>query len=147
MTTRANLPSRIGDLLRAPANVAVHGSPGSGKSWIANRTIEHLHDELVDTLRLDLSTVMSGREVFEQLAQDEGEAKGGLNTHGAWRRARAKLEGRKTPVVLVLDQFDRVLQFEDAQEFLLLLRELVHRPRRCTARCSSSRGDRFNRLR
>lgn len=126
MTTRSDLPRRLGGLLRAPANVAVHGTPGSGKSWVAARTVEYLRDEGIDTVRIDLSTVMSGKEVFTQLARISEHGEIVLDTHGAWKRARAEFERRTALLVVILDQFDRVLQFDDAQEFLLLLRELVH---------------------
>ncbi|GAA5122711.1 hypothetical protein GCM10023339_41500 [Alloalcanivorax gelatiniphagus] len=93
-------------------------------------------------MRLDLSTVMSGREVFERLALDSSKEWHARSTRDAWKQARAQLEKRKSLTVLVLDQFDRVLQFEDGQEFLLLLRELVHRPEslHCTVLIFSRRS-------
>lgn len=128
MTVRSNLPSRVADLLQAPANVAIHGSPGAGKSWIADRVVEELTAREAQVVRLDLSTAMSGSDVFVQIVPEGSCDESVASTRAAWRLARTWLDQVGLPTVLVLDQFDRVLQFEDAQEFLLLFRELVHRP-------------------
>lgn len=147
MTTRGRLPGKVATLLRAPANVALHGSPGSGKSYITDRVVDLLEtDETTSVVRVDLSTTMSGAAVFQEVSSQlkfdvTASAAGSLDVHVAWREVRHGLSGFRCHVVLVLDQFDRVLQFCDAQEFLLLFRELVHRPEsiRCTALVSSRR--------
>lgn len=135
MTSRTELPGRIRALLTAPANVAVHGSPGSGKSWISDRTIAGLDGEASCVVRLDLSTVMSGRDLFEEISNgiseqlQQGSRSSKASTiHESWKSARERISTAGKQTILVLDQFDRVLHFEDGQEFLLLFRELVHRP-------------------
>lgn len=148
MTTRGKLPEKIQRLLVAPANVALHGSPSSGKSWIADRTIDRLNSDGSRVVRIDLSTVMSGRTVFTEIAEvfavgkSRRKASEDESIHDAWKSARRLLRETDRHVVLVLDQFDRVLAFDDAQEFLLLLRELVHRPEalHCTTLLISRRS-------
>lgn len=146
MTVRGNFPARLARLLTAPANVAVHGSPGSGKSWIADRTIEHLKDAGSRTVRFDLSTSMSGAEVFRDLTEAvsgrDRAADTSDSTRENWKRLRAVLSSQTELTVLALDQFDRVIHFPDSQQFLLLLRELLHRPEtlRCTALITSRRS-------
>ncbi|GAA4431511.1 hypothetical protein GCM10023169_36130 [Georgenia halophila] len=148
MTERAKLPGKVATLLRAPANVALHGSPGSGKSFISDKVVGLLTtDPTTSVIRVDLSTTMSGAAVFEevrrQLEPDTAAASyESSNVHVEWRGIRAGLMGFQGHVVLVLDQFDRVLRFGDGQEFLLLLRELVHRPESicCTALVGSRRS-------
>lgn len=144
MSGRDGMPRKIMELVSAPANVAVHGSPGSGKSWMADRAVELLSDRKV--VRLDLSTVTSGAEALDLVAaMVRGGAASHLatpNAHEAWREARRAIDAVGSPVVVVLDQFDRVLTFPDAEPFLLLFRELVHRPEslRCTALIASRRS-------
>lgn len=146
MTVRSEFPERLARLLSAPANVAVHGSPGSGKSWIADRTIEKLESEGMRTVRFDLSTSMTGAEVFAELTAEvsgrDSVADILDSTRRAWKGLRAVLSGQKGPIVLALDQFDRVIHFPDSEQFLLLLRELLHRPEslRCTALITSRRS-------
>lgn len=149
MNSRAVLPDRLRTLLTAPANVAVHGSPGSGKSWIADRVIAELDLDTLRIVRIDLSTVKSGSELFAEVSGSIPDAKhradappAELSTRAAWRSAREKISNSDKRVILVLDQFDRVLQFDDGQEFLLLFRELVHRPETlpCTALIISRRS-------
>jgi len=152
MTSREALPAKVAALLRAPANVAVHGSPGAGKSWMSDRVIEELRLSPGDVIvcRLDLSTTRSGYEVFcEALAalsthnaDSPGPGARDGDIHGAWKDLRTLMPTLGAQVVFVLDQFDRVLHFEDAQQFLLLFRELVHRPEtmRCTALMASRRS-------
>ncbi|SDZ19605.1 AAA domain-containing protein [Micromonospora pattaloongensis] len=149
MTSRKDLPERVRALLSAPANVAVHGSPGSGKSWISDRVIASLDGGGARLVRVDLSTVMSGLELFSEIATSTSqslrrEAGTSLppNTHAAWKAARLQIEQAGCHVILVLDQFDRALHFDDGQEFLLLFRELVHRPETlpCTALILSRRS-------
>jgi hypothetical protein len=149
LTSRTALPERVCALLAAPANVAVHGSPGSGKSWISDRVIAGLDSTAARIIRIDLSTVMSGRELFAEMVSmiAEGKQKRAdpteeLSIHAAWRIARKSITEAGVHVVLILDQFDRVLHFWDGREFLLLFRELVHRPEalRCTALILSRRS-------
>ncbi|WP_207083660.1 ATP-binding protein [Nocardioides sp. S5] len=143
---RGDFPGRLARLLRAPANVALHGSPGSGKSWIADRSIEQLEHVGTRSVRFDLSTSMTGAEVFAELATEvsgQGVAGGSSNsTRESWKRLRAVLAAEKRLTVLALDQFDRVIHFPDSQQFLLLLRELLHRPEalHCTALITSRRS-------
>lgn len=149
MTSRTDLPERVCALLSAPANVAVHGSPGSGKSWISDRVIATLRGDDACLIRVDLSTVMSGRELFAEIAiaTSQGQRREAgtslpSSTHAAWKAARQQIVQAGCHVILVLDQFDRVLHFSDGQEFLLLFRELVHRPETlpCTALILSRRS-------
>lgn len=146
MTTRVDLPKKVCALLTAPANVAIHGSPGSGKSWIADQVIDGLGRLRLSirVIRIDLSTVMSGKDVFLEIAARGSEltADQVSSVHDAWKAARGEVAGADIHTVLVLDQFDRVLRFDDAQEFLLLFRELVHRPEsfHCTALIMSRRS-------
>ncbi|MFB6608708.1 AAA family ATPase [Agromyces sp. NPDC056379] len=147
MTDRTDIPERVRALLTAPANVAMHGSPGSGKSWIGDRVTQLLDDSQQPVIRVDLSTTSSGKEVFVELLL-------GLNCGGdhiesssaairdVWRSVRSCLTSSDQHFVFVLDQFDRVLHFDDALDFLLLFRELVHRPEslRCTALMMSRRS-------
>lgn len=143
MTSRAHLPERVRALLTAPANVAIHGSPGSGKSWIGDRVKLLLDDSEQSVIRVDLSTVPSGRDVFcEVLAGLGGDGAFPAPIRDVWRQVRTVLESSDRHFVVLLDQFDRVLQFDDALDFLLLFRELVHRPEslRCTALMISRRS-------
>lgn len=152
MTTRGELPAKVCALLKAPANVALHGSPGSGKSWIGDRVIDCLGGPQGDehVIRLDLSIAMSGMDVFMTIVEAASAtdhdvielATESRTIHEAWKLARKSVADVEGKVVLVLDQFDRVLRFEDGQEFLLLFRELVHRPEAlgCTALIMSRRS-------
>ncbi|MET8232115.1 ATP-binding protein [Micromonospora sp. NPDC005298] len=149
MTSRMDLPERVRALLSAPANVAVHGSPGSGKSWISDRVIASFDGDGSRLIRVDLSTVKSGLELFAEIAslashgpRCEAGTATPPHTHAAWKAARQQIEQAGCRVILVLDQFDRVLHFDDGQEFLLLFRELVHRPETlpCTALILSRRS-------
>ncbi|UUT36396.1 ATP-binding protein [Microbacterium elymi] len=147
MTDRAKTPERVRALLSAPANVALHGSPGSGKSWISDRVIHLLEDAGQPVIRVDLSTTSSGKDVLAELLV-------GLNCtdvrahtdtgsiREVWRSVRTCLMQSDRHFVVLLDQFDRVVHFDDAVDFLLLLRELVHRPEslRCTALIVSRRS-------
>ncbi|MEU8288370.1 ATP-binding protein [Micromonospora sp. NPDC048905] len=143
------LPERVRALLSAPANVAVHGSPGSGKSWISDRVIASLNGGRAHLVRVDLSTVRSGLELFAEIAtltsqnpRREVGTSPPPHTRAAWKAARLQIEQAGRHVILILDQFDRVLHFDDGQDFLLLFRELVHRPETlpCTALILSRRS-------
>jgi hypothetical protein len=147
MTGRRNIPERVHSLLSAPANVALHGSPGSGKSWMGDRVKELLDDAHQSVIRVDLSTTSSGKDVFVELLlglsyTDDRFNSPSTTIRDVWRKLRSCLTSSDQHVVLLLDQFDRVLQFDDALEFLLLFRELVHRPEslRCTALMISRRS-------
>jgi hypothetical protein len=146
VTVRRDFPARLARLLTAPANVAVHGSPGSGKSWIADRTIEQLAHVGNRTVRFDLSTSMTGAEAFAELtAEVSGRASAAdsfNSTRENWKRLRAVLSSQDGLTILALDQFDRVIHFPDSEQFLLLLRELLHRPEslHCTALITSRRS-------
>lgn len=147
MTSRADLPEKIRSLLVSPANVAVHGSPGSGKSWVGDQVVRLLQLDNERVVRVDVSTQTSGRGVFEELLHGLGEendvsAMPCTSTREAWRGLRSALESSESHVVLYLDQLDRVVQFGDALDFLPLLRDLVHRPAeiRCTALIASRRS-------
>ena len=145
MTARNQLPGKVADLLGAPANVAIHGSPGSGKSWMTDRVIPLLEGNIV---RVDLSTVGSGASAFQQICRqclgspEDPSSTRPESVQTAWRELREAIAASPSHVFLVLDQFDRVLHFNDAEEFLLLLRELVHRPESlpCTALIASRRS-------
>lgn len=146
MTNRSDLPERVRALLAAPANVAIHGSPGSGKSWIGDQVERVLHSTSQPVIRVDLSTTSSGKEVFKELLDGlnftEKHSKSSDTTiRDVWRSVRSCLTSSNHRYVFLLDQFDRVLQFDDALEFLLLFRELVHRPEslHCTALMLSRR--------
>jgi len=152
MTSREAFPSKVAALLRAPANVAIHGSPGAGKSWMSDRVIDELglSPGEVMVCRVDLSTTRSGYEVFSEAlaalstnsAGSPGPGVRDGDIHAAWKDLRTLISTLGAQVVLVLDQFDRVLHFDDAQQFLLLFRELVHRPEtlKCTALMVSRRS-------
>ncbi|TFC63095.1 ATP-binding protein [Cryobacterium sp. TMB1-7] len=147
MTARRNIPERVRALLTAPANVAIHGSPGSGKSWIGDRVKQLLDDTLQPVIRIDLSTTSSGKDVFVELllglncAHDHSKSPSAA-VRDVWRTLRSCLISSNQHFVFLLDQFDRVLKFDDALDFLLLFRELVHRPEslRCTALMISRRS-------
>jgi hypothetical protein len=147
MTDRANIPQRVRALLTAPANVALHGSPGSGKSWIGDRVNKLLDEAQQPVIRVDLSTTSSGRDVFTELlvglgCADNSSSSVSPSIREVWRSVRACLTSSDQHFVILLDQFDRVIQFDDALDFLLLFRELVHRPEslRCTALMISRRS-------
>ncbi|MEY9853546.1 hypothetical protein ABH923_003224 [Leifsonia sp. EB41] len=147
MTGRSNLPERVRALLTAPANVAVHGSPGSGKSWIGDRVKGLLDSSDQAVIRVDLSTTSSGKEVFTELlvglkCTGDPAKDASASIRHAWRGVQTYLTSSDRHVIFLLDQFDRVLQFEDALDFLLLFRELVHRPEsvHCTALMISRRS-------
>jgi len=147
MTDRKDIPERVRALLAAPANVAIHGSPGSGKSWIGDRVKQLLDDNEQPVIRIDLSTTSSGKEVFVELLLglnciDDHSKSPSASIRDVWRTVRSCLSSSDRHFVVLLDQFDRVLQFDDALDFLLLFRELVHRPEslRCTALMISRRS-------
>jgi hypothetical protein len=146
VTVRGEFPARLARLLTAPANVAVHGSPGSGKSWMADRTLEQLAQVDSRAIRFDLSTSMTGAEVFAELAAEivgrHSSIDSSNSTRENWKRLRAVLSSQQELTILALDQFDRVIHFPDSEQFLLLLRELLHRPEslRCTALITSRRS-------
>lgn len=148
MTTRADLPGRIVALLSAPSNVALHGNPGSGKSWMGDQVVRLLQRSDHRCIQVDFSTARSGKDVFVDVLEDLGgtTADGASSTDASirdiWKALRNHLMTSTQHVILVLDQFDRVLHFADALDFLLLIRELVHRPAslRCTALMMSRRS-------
>lgn len=147
MTDRANTPQRVRALLTAPSNVAMHGSPGSGKSWVGDRVTQLLDEAGQSVIRVDLSTTSSGRDVFAELlvglnCADDHSRTDTASIREVWRSVRACLTHSDQHFVVLLDQFDRVIHFDDAVDFLLLLRELVHRPEslRCTALIISRRS-------
>jgi len=146
MTNRSDIPERVRALLAAPANVAIHGSPGSGKSWIGDQVERLLRSASQPVIRVDLSTTSSGMGVFNELLDglnctEEHSKSSSTAIRDVWRSVRSCLTSSNHRYVFVLDQFDRVLQFDDALEFLLLFRELVHRPEslHCTALMISRR--------
>jgi hypothetical protein len=63
------------------------------------------------------------------------------DTYGAWGTLTAALLARTEGVVLVLEQFDAVLDYPDGLDFLKLVRELIHRPKatHCNALIASRR--------
>lgn len=147
MTDRANIPERVRALLTSPANVAMHGSPGSGKSWIGDRVNQLLGETQQPVIRVDLSTTRSGRDVFAEIlvgleCEDDSSMSASASIRDVWRAVRACLTASDQHFIILLDQFDRVIQFDDALDFLLLFRELVHRPEslRCTALMISRRS-------
>ena len=149
MTTRSSFPAKMADLIAARANVALRGSPGSRKSWLIDQVHPLLAELGVTVAQIDLSTARNGRDVFQAISaaiSDEPEASrlesGDLTLQEAWRKTRTAVEGHPRLLVLLVDQFDRVIRFPDAQDFLLRFRELIHRPETlgCVALVASRRS-------
>lgn len=136
MSQRADLVSRVSDALLLGANVAIHASPGAGKTWVADAVTADVRMRGLDVVRLDLSTLDNGAAVLTAAQAGLTKEKSAhdpmsldlCSTHKAWRAFTGALTKQSTRTVLVLDQFDSVLDYPDALDFLKLLRELVHRP-------------------
>ncbi|WP_370615693.1 ATP-binding protein [Mumia sp. Pv 4-285] len=133
MSTRTDQVARVAGLLGGRSNVAIHGAPGTGKTWLADSVVDSLRESEVQILRVDLSISHSGAEVFnELLATSEGERpsedEDGVSVFGAWRRLREALVAAGRPTIIVMDEFDAVVRYADSVDFLRLSRELVHRP-------------------
>ncbi len=117
--------ARIVDFLEADFNVAVHSAPGAGKTWLADSISERVGGRSIR--RFDLSIESSGNAVFSALQGAEG---GELcsSIYQAYRSVRDQVEQTPASTVLVLDEFDSVVRWDDGLEFLKLLREIIHRP-------------------
>src|SRR5450631_416779 len=136
MSTTVDLVERVAETLSLRCNVAIHASPGAGKTWIADAVSDILSAREIDLIRLDLSTRSDGAQILSDLRiQLEGKpsksiATEPLSTHVAWDNLNLVLKTRTSGVVVILDQFDAVLDYPDGLEFLRLVRELIHRPSR-----------------
>lgn len=128
--SRQSQVARVANLLRDRCNVALHAAPGVGKTWLADQVIAHLGGESESVLRVDLSVHPDATAVL--LAIHHSIGGGSLedvgDIHSAWRLLRERLTHLASSCTVVLDEFDEVLRFPDALDFLKLLRELVHRP-------------------
>lgn len=113
-------------------NVALHGGPGAGKSYTASVLADTLWSQHgVRCVKFDLSTMTSGAQVFGSLANSLGADIGrSMNLHDAWVSLRATGEEAAHNRVVVLDEFDSVVNFPDSDLFLRHLRELVDNPAR-----------------
>jgi len=149
MSTRSELVTRVADLLSSSSNVAIHASPGAGKTWVADAVTSDLTARGVEVIRLDLSTRSDGAGAMVDLtAKLNGKQSlraiesGSASTYGAWDKLNSVLVSRTSKVVLILDQFDAVRDYPDAHEFLPLIRELIHRPKttHCNALFASRRS-------
>jgi hypothetical protein len=149
MSTRSQLVARVADLLASSSNVAIHASPGAGKTWVADEVTSDLSARGVKVVRLDLSTRSDGAGAMADLtAKIDGKQSlpaietGSPSTHGAWDKLNSLLVSRPSQVVLILDQFDAVRDYPDAHDFLPLIRELIHRPKstHCNALFASRRS-------
>ena len=130
MTGRITQVSRVGNLLGDRCNVALHAAPGVGKTWLADQVISHLGGESEKVVRVDVSVHADAAAVLHAVHNRiGGEAVERTSVvRGAWNALREELTRRASPCIVVLDEFDEVLRFPDALEFLKLLRELIHRP-------------------
>lgn len=137
MSGRRAQVSRVSRLLSSHCNVALHAAPGTGKTWLADQVIESLDKDGDEVRRFDLSLYSSSLEFFCAVADQLNGAPPpeDIDIHGAWRHVRSELLAHNGHVILVLDEFDAVVKFMDAAEFLPLFRELVHRPN--TTHCST----------
>ena len=129
MSERASQIQRVSKLLRDGLNIALHGAPQTGKSWVTDAVILDLSDTAMPIVRFDMSLARNGADAFANVASElkiKGKARG--DVYDEWRQLRSGLAERTAPVRLVLDEFDAVVNYDDCQDFLRLLRELVHRP-------------------
>ncbi|GAB2601714.1 ATP-binding protein [Kribbella endophytica] len=150
MSQRQILVHRITELLSDTCNVAIHAAPGAGKTWVADQVIVGLKQAEVKFVRIDLSTRASGASILRDLVNLVGLTENHKSKHSAaegdtyeaWGTLTAALLARTESVVLVLEQFDAVLDYPDGLDFLKLIRELIHRPKttHCNALIASRRS-------
>lgn len=150
MSQRQALVRRVTELLSNTCNVAIHAAPGAGKTWVADQVTLGLEQAELKFVRIDLSTRTSGAPILRDLVslvdvKGKTGAKGPAvegDTYDAWGTLTAALLARTEGVVLVLEQFDAVLDYPDGLDFLKLIRELIHRPKttHCNALIASRRS-------
>jgi len=148
MSTRSELVKRVADFLASSSNVAIHASPGAGKTWIADAVADDLSVRGLEVIRVDLSTRSDGAVVLSDLRAviDREQHSRSLgseppSTYEAWNMLNSVLVARKSKVVLILDEFDAVLNYPDGLDFLKLIRELIHRrATNCNALFASRRS-------
>jgi hypothetical protein len=129
MSDRGRQIERITQLLSDGLNTSLHGAPRTGKSWVADEVVRELRDRDVAVSRLDISAADCGKSVFEAMLQEVAHMVPMDGTiQQVWRDLRRVLTSRTDPLIIVLDEFDSVVRFDDALDFLRLLRELIHRP-------------------
>lgn len=116
--------TRIVNFLQSDFNVALHSAPGTGKTWLADSIVDHLEGRRV--MRFDLSVESSGEHVLRSLQVEPGTESQSI--YHTYRLLRRELEDSADPTVLVLDEFDSVIRWDDGLDFLKLLREIIHRP-------------------
>lgn len=130
MSERAAQIDRVAKLLTDGINVALHGAPRTGKTWISDEATLRVRDAELLVVRTDLSLASSGAGVFADLRQQFSDSEVGaeMTVHPEARALRKLLQNREKVVCVVMDEFDSVVRFADSLDFLRLLRELIHRP-------------------
>ncbi len=111
-------------------SISVAGEHRIGKTSLVRNAINHAFGNSRDHLWITLSAVSSLADVFgDILEQTGGEASGGrTGLYDIFRLLRAHLRNLRRAgieTVLVLDEFDAVGRFSDAQVFIQQLRELI----------------------
>lgn len=97
---------------------------------LANRAIDLLDPSEQVLVEITPGPYTSGQEMLGDLTRLMGaDPQPGGSWRDQYRAIRRAREATGRPVVLVLDRFDRVRDFDDAPELLESLRELVSQPR------------------
>lgn len=129
----ARLEERV---IAGAGSAAVIGIARIGKSSLAAEVLNRIDGCQRPAIWLDLSTYESAAAFFNDWAERLGgeHLQPAVSTHAAFRRlhkllqAQTRAQGGRLPVVI--DEFDAVRGFNDASDFMRLLRELLYDPER-----------------
>ena len=129
--------NRIIDELVSGSNVALLGGPGIGKSSLLREAEEVLEAQGIKVIRVDLQSCDNGVHALEDLS-GIGRGTSNKNIVAMWTSLFASIDPSKHHV-FVLDEFDAVTRFDDANLFIRSLREHFQFSKRTSMAIASRR--------